>query len=82
MKEDDNGAEEAVRVPNHGANELPPMTHETEFEPDVHIAWIIDDAVARTKALPRRKQVIDITNHNLNNSDQSVVDEVTDIPPQ
>ena len=71
-------------MPRHGANELPPMIHEAEFEPDVHIAWIIDDAVARTKALPRRKQVIaiDITNHALNNSDESLADEVSDIPPQ
>ena len=67
--QDETGAEEAVPVPHHGANELPPMLHEAEFEPDVHIAWIIDDAVARTKALPRRKQVIDITNHAMNNSD-------------
>ena len=63
-------------MPKHGANELPPQIQETEFEQDVYIAWIIDDAVARTKALPRRKKTIaiDITNHALNNSDDSVAD--------
>lgn len=45
-------------VPYHGANELPPMQHEPDFEPDQQIAWIIDDAVAKTKPLPKHKQVV------------------------
>ena len=45
-------------MPNHGANELPPVEHESEFETDQQIAWIIDDAVAKTKPLLKRKKVV------------------------
>ena len=47
-------------MPHHGANELPPIEHEGEFEANQQIAWIIDDAVARTKPLPKRKKVVDL----------------------
>ena len=49
-----------ANVPFHGANELAPMVHEDEFEPYSQVAWIIDDAVAKTKPLPKRKTVIDL----------------------
>jgi len=44
-----------IEVPYHGANELPPMEYEPDFEPDQQIAWIIDDAVPKTKPLPKHK---------------------------
>ena len=62
LKEKDmTGADENnPAVPSHGANELPPMIHEDEFEPYQQVAWIIDDAVAKTKPLPKRKTVIEL----------------------
>ena len=32
---DSNGADEYPETPDHGANELPPMEHEDDFEPDL-----------------------------------------------
>ena len=52
------GADEYKQAPGHGANELPPMFHEGEFESSQQIAWIIDDAVARTKPLPKHKKTV------------------------
>lgn len=57
-------------VPHHGANELPPIEHEGEFEADQQIAWIIDDAVARTKPLPKRKKVIDLVPEDYGSTDE------------
>jgi len=34
------------------------MEHDFDFEPDQQIAWIIDDAVPKTKPLPKRKKVV------------------------
>ena len=47
-------------VPDHGADELPPMDHEEDFEPDLQIAWIIDDAVPKTKPLPKNKKTVSL----------------------
>ena len=62
----DTGADEIKRAPNHGANELPPEPYEPEFPADHFIAWIIDDAVAKTKPLPKWKKVVDLPENPMN----------------
>ena len=60
----DTGADEYRAPPEYGANELPPMEHEYEFETNYQIAWIIDDAVPKTKPLPKKKKVVQLPPHN------------------
>lgn len=52
------GADELDGAPGHGANELPPVPYVGEFPANNYIAWIIDDAVARTKPLPQWKKTV------------------------
>ena len=40
------------------------MEHEYEFETNYQIAWIIDDAVPKTKPLPKKKKVVQLPPHN------------------
>ena len=60
----DYGADEYAIAPDHGANELPAMEHEYDFEADQQIAWIIDDAVAKTKAIPKQKKTVTLPGDN------------------
>ena len=73
---DDTGADENQAAPSHGANELPPEPYEPEFPADHYIAWIIDDAVARTKPLPKWKKAVDLPDNQMSAAmDYSMSDE-------
>ena len=58
---DDAGADELdiSNAPHYGANELPPVPYVGEFASDNFIAWIIDDAISRTKPLPQWKKTVE-----------------------
>ena len=74
------GADEYRRPPSHGADELPVVEHETEFDTTYQIAWIIDDAVPKTKPLPKRKKVIDLPTTPRSGGADKSADDVSQAP--
>ena len=52
-----------------------------EFEANHQIAWIIDDAVAKTKPLPKRKKVIDLVPENYDSTDEVSQQPQAELPP-
>lgn len=53
-----------------------------DFPADHYIAWIIDDAVARTKPLPKWKKAVDLNDNPLTAFNDSVSDDAADVTDQ